>query len=128
MERKYDLDEWLINFAAAIIKLSEILPATISGRHLSGQIVRSGTAPALHYGEAQGGESRGDFVHKMKVALKELRETFNALRIVKRMGWISEDELLPLLDENNQLISIFVKSVETAQKNDAKSKFSKPKG
>jgi len=71
IERKYDLDERLINFAAAIIKLSEILPATISRRHLSGQLVRSGTAPAIHYGEAQGGEFRGDFVHTMKIALKE---------------------------------------------------------
>ena len=81
--------------------------------------------PALHYGEAQGGESRGDFIHKMKVALKELRETFNALRIVKKTNWLSAEKLDPIIDENNQRISIFVRSIETATKNDQKNK--KPK-
>src|ERR1043165_5292910 len=120
MERKFDLDERLINFAVAIIEIAEILPQTFAGRHLAGQMIRSGTAPALHYGEAQGGESRVDFIHKMKVALKELRETFNALRIVKKAKWLSSDKLEPILDENNQLISIFVRSIETAAKNNQK--------
>ena len=79
MTRNYDLAERLINFAASIIELAEMLPGSFAGRHIAGQMIRSGTAPALHYGEAQGGESRKDFIHKMKVALKELRETFNAL-------------------------------------------------
>jgi four helix bundle protein len=61
MERKFDLDERLISFAAEIVELSELLPATISGKHIAGQVVRSGTAPALQYGEAQAGESRADF-------------------------------------------------------------------
>ena len=117
MERKFDLDERLINFAAAIIELAELLPQTFAGRHIAGQMIRSGTAPALHYGEAQGGESRADFVHKMKIALKELRETFNALRIVKKANWVPAEKLHPILDENNQLISIFVRSIETAKKN-----------
>jgi hypothetical protein len=77
-----------------------------------------GTAPALHYGEAQGGESRKDFVHKMKAALKELRETFNALRIVQTVKWLSTGKLDQVLNENNQLISIFVRSIETATRND----------
>ena len=118
MKGKFDLDERLIAFAAAIIELAEQLPNTIAGRHIMGQMVRSGSAPALHYGEAQGAESRADFKHKMKVALKELRETFNALRIVMKMKWVPKEKLLPLLDENNQLISIFVTSITTAQKND----------
>ena len=126
MERKFDLDERLINFAVSIIELAEMLPQTFAGRHIAGQMIRSGTAPALHYGEAQGGESRGDFIHKMKVALKELRETFNALKIVKKANWLSAEKLDPILDENNQLISIFVRSIETATKNDQKNK--KPKG
>jgi len=117
MERKFDLDERLIDFAASIIDVSEALPQTIAGRHIGGQLVRSGTAPALHYGEAQGGESRRDFIHKMKVALKELRETFNCLRIIKKKNWYSAVSLAVIIDENNQLISIFVKSIETAKKN-----------
>ncbi len=117
MERRFDLDERLINFAVAIIDISEVLPKTFAGNHIAGQLVRSGTSPALNYGEAQSAESRNDFIHKMKVSAKELRETFNCLRIIKRKSWHAEDKLLPILDENNQLISIFVKSIETAKKN-----------
>lgn len=117
-KRTFDLAERLIRFASSIIELSEILPQTFAGRHIAGQLIRSGTAPALHYGEAQGGESRKDFVHKMKVALKELRETFNALRIVQTAKWLSTGKLDQVLNENNQLISIFVRSIETATRND----------
>jgi four helix bundle protein len=117
MDKKYDLDERLINFAASIIDVSEALPQTFAGKHIGGQLVRSGTAPALHYGEAQGGESRKDFIHKMKVALKELRETFNCLKIIKKKNWYPETPLATVLDENNQLIAIFVTSVETAKRN-----------
>ena len=85
MTRNFDLEERLIQFALSIIQVSEMLPETFAAQHIAGQMIRSGTAPALHYGEAQSGESRKDFIHKMKVALKELRETFNALRIVKGM-------------------------------------------
>jgi four helix bundle protein len=117
MERKFDLEERLIVFASLIIEFAEKLPSTFAGKHLAGQIIRSGTAPALHYGEAQSGESRKDFIHKMKTALKELRETYNGLRIIQKTKWIDQDKLMPLLDKNNQLISIFVKSIETAVKN-----------
>jgi len=117
MERKFDLDERLIDFAATIIDVSEGLPLTIGGKHIAGQLVRSGTAPALHYGEAQGAESRKDFIHKIKIGLKELRETFNCLRIIKKKNWYQKELLMVLIDENNQLISIFVKSIETARKN-----------
>ena len=117
MKRKFDLDERLINFAVAIIDISENLPKTFAGNHIAGQLVRSGTSPALNYGEAQSAESRNDFIHKLKVSAKELRETFNCLQISRRKIWYSEDKLLAVLDENNQLISIFVKSIETAQKN-----------
>jgi four helix bundle protein len=115
-ERTFNLEERLIKFASSVIKLAELLPATFAGRHLAGQMIRSGTAPALHYGEAQAAESRKDFIHKMKIALKELRETFNALRIVQIAKWLSAERLDPLLDENNQLISIFVTSLATATK------------
>ena len=117
MERKFDLDERLINFAVAIIEISEVLPKTFAGNHIASQLVRSGTSPALNYGEAQSAESRNDFIHKMKVSAKELRETYNCLRIIDKKKWCPEEKLLPVLNENNQLISIFVKSIATAKKN-----------
>ena len=122
MKRKYDLDERLINFADMIIDISEFLPKSFAGNHIAGQLVRSGTAPALNYGEAQSAESRNDFIHKMKISAKELRETYNCLRIIRKRKWYAEEKLLQVLDENNQLISIFVKSIETAQKNNAAQK------
>ena len=88
MEKVYDLDTRLINFADKIIDIAEALPVTSAGRYVSGQIVRSGLAPALQYAEAQAAESRADFVHKMKISLKELRETFTALRLIFKRKWI----------------------------------------
>jgi four helix bundle protein len=117
IHRTFNLEERLIDFASSIISFAELLPQTFAGRHMAGQMIRSGTAPALHYGEAQGAESRKDFIHKMKLALKELRETFNALSIIKTTKWLPAEKLNPLLDENNQLISIFVSSLGTAIKN-----------
>ena len=126
MERKYDLDERLINFADMIIDISEVLPKTFAGNHIAGQLVRSGTAPALQYGEAQSAESRNDFIHKMKISAKELRETYNCIRIIKKRKWYAEEKILQVLDENNQLISIFVKSIETAKKNNNPKKDNPP--
>jgi four helix bundle protein len=113
----------LIEFAACVIIFSETLPRTIAGNHLANQLSRSGSAPALHYGEAQRAESRNDFIHKMKVALKELGETFNCLKVIKRINWKEVQTPDLLLDENNQLISIFVKSLETAQRNNNNQQF-----
>lgn len=118
MDRKFNLDERLTEFASAIIDIAEALPKTAAGNHTAGQLTRSGTAPCLQqYGEAQSAESRNDFIHKMKVSLKELRETYNCLRLIKRKAWYPEDQLNFWIDENNQLIFIFVKSIEAAQKN-----------
>jgi four helix bundle protein len=114
---KYDLEERLIDFAVTIIQMADQIPKTLAGRHLANQIVRSGTSPALNYGEAQSGESRKDFVHKMKICLKELRETYINLKILfKAKLFVSEREIETLLTENNELISIFVKSIKTAEK------------
>ena len=117
MEKKFNLNVRLINFAAVIIKLGEDLPKNFAGNHIASQLVSSGISPALNYGEAQSAESRNDFIHKMKISAKELRETFNCLRIISKMNWLTQERLQPILDENNQLISIFVKSIETAKKN-----------
>ena len=116
--KKYDLIERLIDYAVRIINLSEQLPDTKAGKHFSGQILRSGTSPAPNYGEAQSAESRADFVHIVKVALKELRETDVWLKIIMRAKMIEpEDKLIPLLKETDELISILYKSAETAKKN-----------
>src|ERR1044071_1337073 len=82
--RKFDLEDRLIEFAVLVIQISDSLFDTRAGNHIAGQVVRSGTHPALHYGEAQSAESRQDFIHKLKVLLKELRETNNAFKIIKR--------------------------------------------
>ncbi len=113
----YDLEDRLIDFAVNIIKVAEQLPKNYTGNHLGKQIIRSGTAPALNYGEAQGAESRKDFIHKMKISLKELRETFINLKIIKKSGLIMDYETFTeVLNECNELVSIFVRSVKTAEK------------
>jgi four helix bundle protein len=118
---KLDLEERLIRFAVTILEVSENLPNSRGGMHLSGQIARSGTAPALLYGEAQSTESRRDFIHKMKIGLKELRESRITLTIIK-IKYLSNDCLDTTLIETNELISIFVKSIQTATKNLIQSK------
>ena len=114
---KFDLEERLIDFAARCIKVAESLPSTRAGLHLADQLTRSGTSPALNYGEAQAAESRKDFIHKMKICLKELRETAICLRIIVRSKMLIFEKLQPLLNEVNELISIFVTSINTAKKN-----------
>jgi four helix bundle protein len=115
---KNELEDRLIRFAVTIIEIAESMPATKAATHLSGQLLRSGTSPALNYGEAQSGESRKDFIHKIKIVLKELRETHICLKIIKEAKqFVSENNLKAAINECNELIAIFVKSVETAQKN-----------
>lgn len=121
--RKFDLEERLIGFAILIIHLSENLDDTKAGNYIGMQVMRSGTSPALHYGEAQSAESVKDFIHKMKLVLKELRETMNALRIINGKPLTGMKDLVEGgIKECNELISIFVKSIETAQRNNKNNK------
>lgn len=114
--RIFDLEDRLIEFGVRIIRLAEALPKTRIGNHIAGQIIRSGTSPAPNYGEAKSAESRPDFIHKMHVCLKELRETRVWLLMIAKAQLVkSALQLDPLIDENNQLISIFVTSVQTAR-------------
>ncbi len=118
---KFELEERLIWFAVKVLELSNQLPNTTAGNHLNNQIVRSCTSPALNYGEAESAESHRDFVHKMGIALKELRETFINLKIITYAKMINKCDLLDwCFKENNELISIFVKSISTAKKNNPK--------
>jgi four helix bundle protein len=114
---KYDLEERLIDFAVDISEIVEKYPDSRIGNYLAGQLVRSGCSPALNYGEAQAAESRNDFIHKMKIILKELRESLIALKITERRNLIELPRIVKSKDECNQLIAIFVKSTETAKKN-----------
>ena len=114
----YDLEERLIDFAVRVMTVVEALPDTRIGNHVGGQVLRSGTSPAANYGEAQSAESRRDFVHKMKLALKELRETNIWLRMIQRKPLIEPtDKLDSIVTECNELIASFVSSVRTAEKN-----------
>ncbi len=116
--REFNLEERLIDFAVRVIRTAQSLPKTKTGNHISGQLIRSGTSPAPNYGEAQSAESRADFIHKMRVALKELRETRIWLLIIIKAKLIKPvSKLDSLVDENNQLISIFVASITTAIQN-----------
>ncbi len=114
--RIFDLEQRLIDFAVRIIRAVESLPKTKVGNHIAGQVIRCGTSPAANYGEAQSAESRADFVHKMKICLKELRETRIWLLMIVRSNLAKPaSKLDPLLQENNELISIFVTSINTAK-------------
>ena len=108
------LEERLIDFAVAIIDVTELLPNTKAGNHIAGQMVRSGTSPAPNYGEARSAESRKDFIHKMKIALKELRETMIWLKIASRKRMVTGLVVDRSIAECDELISIFVSSTRTA--------------
>lgn len=110
-----EIENRLIEFASRILDLVEVMPKRNTvAKHLGGQITRSGTSPALNYGEAQAAESRDDFIHKMKICLKELKETLVCLKLIMRRKWFPENRFSSLLKENNELISIFVASLKTA--------------
>jgi len=117
-EKEYDLKDRLIDFSVRIIKISEALPDSKAGKHISSQLLRSGTSSAPNYAEGQSAESRADFVHKLKIALKELRETEIWLKTIVRAKLIQpEESIAPLIQETDELISILFKSIETAKKN-----------
>ena len=113
----FDLEDRLVGFAARCIKVAESLPRSRAGQHLCDQLTRSGTSPSLNYGEAQAAESRKDFVHKMKVGLKELRESLICLKIIVKSGLLELTRLQSVMDETDELISIFVTSIKTAKQN-----------
>ena len=114
-ERKYDLEDRLIGFAVLNIETVNNLPVDKVGNHLGQQLLRSGTSPALNYGEAMSAESRKDFIHKFKIVLKELRETMICIKILLKISYLNSDNQIG--KECNELIAIFVKSLATAEEN-----------
>src|SRR5216684_9355539 len=112
--RADELEERLIDFAVRIVKLSANLPRTPAGKHIAGQILRSGTSPAPNYGEARGAESHADFVHKIRIALKELNETLIWLKVIERSQMLRRELLIEIIGENVELCKIFTSSLKTA--------------
>ena len=112
-----ELIDRLISFAARVGKVVDALPETRMGRHIAGQLVRSGTSPAPNYEEACAAESRADFVHKLSICLKELRESRCWIKLIIRTEMLPEQRIGELLDECNQLSSIIAQSIVTAKQN-----------
>ena len=115
--KKYDLEDRLVKFAIMILESCDLLPNTRACNNLEYQLSKSGTAPALMYGEVQAAESRADFIHKMKLILKELRESRISLRIINEKPLVKHAAVTVTLRECNELIGIFTKSIGTARKN-----------
>jgi four helix bundle protein len=111
-----ELEERLITFSVNVSKFLDSLPEKKLKKNLREQLERSSTSPALNYGEARAAESTKDFIHKMRIVLKELRESFNCLRMIRKLIEDSR-QLDELINEANELVSIFVISVKTAEKN-----------
>ena len=109
-----ELEERLVNFAVRIVKLSASLPHSPAGKHISRQILRSGTSPAPNYGEARGAESQADFIHKLRIVLKELNETSIWLRVIERSHLVKSQLLVDIISETRELCRIFAASLKTA--------------
>jgi four helix bundle protein len=113
----FDLEERLIEFSSEVIFITEKPTSSKSAAHMAGQLMRSATSSSLNYGEAKSAESKKDFVHKMQICLKELRESHICLKIIFRTkSYEAEEKIKSLITECNELISIFVKSIDTASK------------
>ena len=117
LARKYDLENRLIDFTISCSNIVEELPSSKLANHIGGQLTRSSSSTALNYGEAQAAESPNDFIHKLKVILKELRESKICLKIIIRKPLLPKGKIQTTLDESNELIAIFLKSIETAKRN-----------
>ena len=118
--RGEDLEERLLEFAARVGLLVDALPDSRLGRHIAGQLVRRGTSPAPNYAEACAAESKRDFMHKLGIALKELRESGSWIKLILKAELLPEPRLSPLLDEVGQLCNIVGKSIVTAKANQAR--------
>ena len=115
--RVYDLEERLLEYAVRIIRVAESMKRSAAGLHIADQLLRSGTSPYGNHGEAEGAESRDDFIHKLRVCFKELRESRRWLKLIQRAELIDKPELLVgLINESDELVRIFARSIQTATK------------
>jgi four helix bundle protein len=116
--RPFDLEDRLLEFAVEVINVTDALPNTRAANHIAGQLLRSGTSPYGNHGEVESAESRKDFIHMLKVCLKELRETRRWLRLIARLKIPASAKLADCIKEAEELIRIFVASVRTVEKNE----------
>jgi four helix bundle protein len=114
---RYDLEDRLIRFGSAVSRLTDRLPATALGKHVSVQLIRSGTSPFANYGEVQGAESRRDFIHKLGICIKELRETRAWLKFANEMNLCSTEAVAGVERECDELLAILASSIKTARRN-----------
>ena len=121
-QKEFDLEDRLVNFTCRMIDVVEALPKTRSGNYITGQLIRSCHSPTFNYGEVQAAESRSDFIHKMRVVLKELKECRTALKIIIKKEMIKPAKKLDnIFKETHELIAIIAKGIETAAHNADKS-------
>ena len=117
-DKKFDLEDRLVEYSCRMIEVVEALPATRAGNYIAGQLIKSCISPAFNYGEVQAAESRNDFIHKLGVVLKELKECRTALKIIRQKEMIKPikrtDEIF---NKTEELIAITAKSIRTATKN-----------
>jgi four helix bundle protein len=116
-ERKFDLEDRMLEFTARLIKMVDALPTSRAGNHIAGQLLRCGTSPFANHGEAQAAESRKDFIQKLGICLKELKEIKRWIRLIARLELIPIKRVRPLLIETEELIRIFSASIRTAERN-----------
>ncbi|MDD4018227.1 MAG: four helix bundle protein [Kiritimatiellae bacterium] len=115
-DRTFDVEERLLNYASQIIRLVEDLPDTRAGNHIASQLLRSGTSPLPNHGEAEGAESKNDFVHKLGICHKELRESRRWLKLIRRVPLLTDTAALDAaLNETDELVRIFAASIHTAR-------------
>jgi len=115
-----DIADRLLDFAVQVLVIVAALPKTPQARHIAKQLTRSATAPGAHYDEARSAESRADFVHKLKIACKEMRESHYWLRLIQRARLLSKLDVSPTIDEARQLAAILTASANTASHNQTK--------
>ena len=116
MGRAWDLEERLLEYAVRIIRLADSLISSRAGNHVATQLLRAGTSPLPNHAEAESAESPADFVHKLRVCLKELRESRRWLRLIHRVPLVDKPaKVEPLINETEELIRIFVASIRTVQ-------------
>jgi four helix bundle protein len=114
---RFDLEDRLLEFSARIIRLVDALPNTRAANHLAGQLLRCGTSPYGNHGEVEAAESRKDFIHKLKICLKELKETRRWLRLAAKSVMVPDAKIRAILGETEELIKIFFSSIRTAERN-----------
>ncbi|MGB5820243.1 MAG: four helix bundle protein [Saonia sp.] len=105
-DKKFDLEDRLVGFAANAILFCKDLPQDMTGQYYGGQLLRSGGSAALNFGEAQGSNTNRDYIHKASLSLKELKESRVNLRILDKVSYGDSSKRIHLLDEAEQLIKI----------------------